>query len=532
GRTGVGRDSLARAVLTTADELLARFPDHPQAADLTWREANLAFAHGWLDRAAADFGRMAERHPTDPRAPRASILKADALFRDGKFEAAGGAYEQALVASRRAGADSLTRRAEQAIPVAYHRLAEASVAEDSSRHDRHAALFQQVATRWPRYEHAHLAQYRAGLAWAKAGQPRDAVRAFQAVIDSFPRSAYVRDAQLEIARTWEAAGEKEPSAAAYARFAERYPKDAGAADAWLKAADLYAAAGKDDQALEIRLAYVKRYPNDIETAMEVYEGLAKKELAAVGPGHPVSKLLPPPAPAPAKKGAKRAAAKPKPAAPAGPPSALAEYLKRAKLRPDLASRDLLAQVTFLEAEEARPAYEALRIRQPLPKSIAAKQKSLDALMAGYKKSVDRGVPEWAHASTFRIGEALVTFGEALEKSERPADLQGDALHAYEEVLHDRAVAFAQRGEDVWADLLKQKSKDAKDDPWLARAQEALWKRLGDRFFFVPEVDYPLVSARPAERQEIEKDRTESAEKKLARRESDRAGSQAGKENRP
>ena len=505
-RAATGQDSLARAVLRTAAELRVRFPDHPHAADLLWREGNLAFAHGWLDESAARFGELASGHPGDARAPRAAILRADALFRLARYEQAGPAYEQALTAARAAHSDSLARRAALAIPVAYYKLAESAVAEDSSRFERHAELFQQVATRWPRYEYAPRAQYRAGLAWERAGKSEPAVRAMQAVIDSFPRSEYVRDAHLEIARAWEAAGEKEKSAAAYARFAEAFPKDKGAADAWLKAADLYAAAGKDGEARKIRLAYIQRYPNDVETAMEVYEGLAAEELKSVGPGHPVSSLLAAPVQAAARKG-KAAAKAAKPAAKpatAPAPSYLGEYLRRAKTNPKLASHAILAQVAFLLAEEARPSYEALRIRQPLPPSIAAKQKSLDRLMGLYKQSVDQGVPEWAHASTFRIGEALVSFGDALEKSERPHDLTGDGLNAYEDVLFERAHAFEERGENVWSELLKKAAeggKDAQDDPWIARAQGALWSRLGERFAYRPEADYPQVNARAADKKE-------------------------------
>ena len=511
GRTRAltGSDSLARAVLRNADELLARFPSHPQGADLRWRQGNLAFAHGWLDESAAHFGRLASEHPADARAPRAAILRADALFRLGRYDVAGPAYEQALVAARAARSDSLIRRAEQSMPVAYYRLAESAVAEDSAHFERHAALFQQVASGWPRYQHAPLAQYRAGLAWAHAGRPEEAVRAMEAVIDSFPKSEYVRDAHIEIARAWEKGGEKEKAAAAYARFAEHYPKEKVAADAWLKAADLYAAAGKDDHAQEIRLAYVQRYPNDVETALDVYEGLALKELKTVGPNRPISMLLPAPL-KPAGKGAagKGTAAKGASAKRAVPPSApasyLAEYLRRAETNPKLASREILAQVSYLQAEESRPSYEALRLRLPLPTSIAARQKSLDHLMGLYKKSVDQGVPEWAHASTLRIGEALVNFGQALEQSERPHDLAGDALHAYEDVLFEKAHEFDERGENVWSELLRQKGvagEHVKDDPWIARAQGALWQRLGDRFAYRPETDYPLVDARAAEKKQ-------------------------------
>jgi len=505
-RAGLGRDSLALAVFAASDELLKRFPDHPRGADLMWRQGNLAFAHGWLDRSAQRFGVLAERYPGDPRALRAAVLRGDAWFRAGRFEDAGRAYEAALAAAPPAGADSLRRRAAAAIPVAYYRQAEAAVAEDSTRFERHAELFERVATRWPKYEHAHLAQYRAGLAYMKAGKLRESARAMQTVIDSFPRSEYVRDAHLQIAKAWEASGDREKSAEAHARFAQRFPDDPSAADAWLKAADLYAASGKDSRAEQLRLAYVKRYPNDVETAMEVYEGLARRELASLGEGGRISSLLPTPQ-EPARAGsAKRSRASgraPEGAKARTAPSRLAEYLRRAQARPDLASRALMAQVRFLQGEEARPAYQAIALRLPLPQSIAAKQKSLDHLMGLYRQCVDLGVPEWTHAATFRIGEALVTFGEALERSERPADLTGDALRAYEGVLHDRGSEFSARGEDVWSELLRKKATETRDDPWIARAREALWQRLGGRFRFRPEVDYPLVAAEAAGRKRAE-----------------------------
>jgi hypothetical protein len=102
-----------------------------------------------------------------------------------------------------------------------------------------------------------------------------------------------------------------------------------------------------------------------------------------------------------------------------------------------------------------------------------------------------GVPEWAHAATYRIGEALVGFGEALEKSERPADLRGDDLKAYENVLTEQSVTFHDRGESVWTDLLERTSGSVAD-AWITRARGSLWARLGDRFLFEPERDFPVV----------------------------------------
>jgi tetratricopeptide (TPR) repeat protein len=490
-----GPDTLARAVLAAADRLLERFPEHPKAADVAWRQGNLAFAHGWYDRASRDLERFAARHPSDPRVPVAANLAADALFRRGDFEAAGAAFEVALQAARRAGRDSLARIAEKAMPICAYRLAESAVAADSMDYRRHALLFERVATRFPDYEHAHLAQYRAGLAYARAGMAREAVAAMQSLIERFPRSEYVKDAHLQVARTWEAAGEREKAGEAYAAFSERYPKDESAAAAWLKAGDLFAAAGLAQRAEQLRLAYIRRFPDDLETAMEILEPLARRDLAGVSAERPLSTLLPTP-----RKGAK----------PAAPASHLADYLQRGKARPDLVSRDLLAQMRYLQAEESRWAFEAARLTLPLEKSLRAKQKLLDSLVARYRRTVDMGVAEWAHASTFRIGEALVRFGESLEKSERPADLSGDDLAAYEEVLFKQSQGFHDRGESVWSDLLRQKGKAAPEDPWIVRTQTSLWQRLAKRFYYRPEMEFPLVAATPIEARRAAKERSKGA----------------------
>ena len=488
GAPALGRDSLARAVLTEGDRLLARFPDHPRGADIVWRQGQLALAHGWNERAVDDLGRMVTRHPDDRRAPLAANQRGEALFRLGRFEEAGAAFEAALVSARQFKNDSLARRAAQAIPVCYYRGAEAAVAADSTAYERHATLFEQVATRWPEYPHAHLALYRAGLAYERAGKPRESIRVLQALIARFPRSEYVRDARLAIARTWEATGDREAAAAAYLEFSDRHPDDEGAGTALLKAADLLAAAGQEPRADDLRLAYIRKHPEDVESAMEILEAMARRELAALGPQRPVSSLLPAVEAKPAK-GKKRAKTQAPPPAPA---SHLAAYMRLCAAHPRLASRPLLAQVSFLRAEEAQPAYVAARLGQPLAKSIPVRQRLLDTLLVRYRRCVDLGVPEWAHASAFRIGEALIGFGEALEQSERPKDLAGDDLRGYEDVLYEQSRPFRDRGETVWSELLDHAGPSTEDDRWMTLARDQLWRQISPRFAYRPEVDYPVI----------------------------------------
>jgi tetratricopeptide (TPR) repeat protein len=509
GRPGPGSDSLAHAEIAAADRLLDRFPSHPKRADLTWREGNLAFAHGWYERAAADLGRMAERDPGDARTPRAAILRADAFFRLGDYGRSGEAYGAALEIARRAGVDSLAARASAAMPTCDYLAAEASVRADSSAHARHAALFERVAARWPNYEHADQALYRAGLAWAAAGSPREQIRTLEKLGHDYPKSEYARDARLETARAWKALGEKEHAASVYADFADRFPADSSARAAWLEAGDLYADAGSAARAEELRIAYIRRYPDDIPAAMDILVSLARRDLASVGPDRPISSLLPAPTPAPSSKKRSKGAKVAKPATlPATPPSRLAEYMALAAKHPELASPGLMSEVRFRQAEEIAAASNGVALRLPLATSIAKRKDLLDRALAGYRQCIDLGVPRWSHAATYRIGENLVGFGEALETSERPADLQGDDLLAYRKVLAERSQGFYDRGENVWATLLKQQPRDSVADEWVTRAQSTFWKRLSNRFYYQSEVEYPLVAATEPEKTRLEKTRTE------------------------
>jgi TolA-binding protein len=483
---GPGSDSLARAVITAAEWLLEREPQHPKAPDLVWRECQLELAHGWHDEALAGLERFARVYPGDTRAPLAAGERAELFFQAKDFTAAGNAFELALAAAKRAGADTLARRAEKALPVCAFARAEAAVAADSTQFEQHAQLFEDVAKRWPAYEHAPVAQYRAGLAWLAAGRTKDGVRALALVSERWPKHALAREASLKSAQAWEAAGDREHAATAWLAFSQQHPDDANADEAWLKAADLCDSAGQGSRADELRAQYLKRWPNDQESALEILETLAHKELAALSPETPLATLLPAPVPV-RNKGAHASA----PLPPAGPPSYLAQYMKRVAQKPSLASKPLIAEVRFRFAEEAFQRYAALRLTQPLPKSIALKQKQLDSVLVRYRRTVDLGVPEWAHAATYRIGEALVGFAEALEKSERPADLAGDDLKAYENVLLEQGVTFRDRGESVWTDLL-EKSNGSVADAWTSRARGSLWTRLGDRFLFQPERDFPVV----------------------------------------
>lgn len=458
-----GSDSVATAVLAAGDALLGAFPAGPHAADVRWRQGQLAFAHGWLDRASDAFGTFADRHGADARAPRAATLRADAFVKLERYDRAQDAYERAFALARRAGDDSLARRVERAIPACAYRHAESKVAADSTDHSGHAARFENVALRWPAFEHADVALYRAGLAYFRAERAADGARAMASLAAAHPKSALVRDAGRATAGAWEAAGDTAAAAQAWLDFAARFRTDPQADDASLRAAEFFERAHEPARSDSLRLAWIRRHPAEHATALALLEPVVARTLDSVSTARPVSRWLPA---AKAKKAPARR-------------TVLADYLARAAKHPEFASRALLARLRFLEGEEAAAACAKVALRQPLAKSINARKAKLDQLLARYKACVELGEPLWAHAATYRIGEALVAFGDALQASERPADLKGADRDAYDEVIHRQSDGLYQRAEGVWTELLEGKPADT-DDEWLARARSALQPRLALR----------------------------------------------------
>ncbi|MGQ0722495.1 MAG: hypothetical protein ACT4PE_13115, partial [Candidatus Eiseniibacteriota bacterium] len=180
---------------------------------------------------------------------------------------------------------------------------------------------------------------------------------------------------------------------------------------------------------------------------------------------------------------------------------LRRYLDLAAKHDSLASRGILAEVRFRHGEEARIALERARLTQPLEPAVAQKKKLLEGALTEYRACSEYAVAPWNQAAAFRIGECLVEFGDALMESDRPADLEGDDLAAYEQVLEERSWDFWDRGEETWAGLVRRAAEGGAEGDWVERAESELWPRIARRFAHRPEVEHPWISAAPPEEED-------------------------------
>jgi TolA-binding protein len=477
-----GGDSLGAQLLAACKEFTRLYPNDPRDADVVWRGGNVAYAHGWYPDAATAFMLFGDRFPADKRAPRAVRMAGDARYQRAEYDQAGAAYEKALALARAAKQDTLATALEKSIPVCYFKHAE-TVAKDKGDGDA-APLFARVATGWPTFPHADLALYRAGLGFAANQSYIDAAGAWEQLLTKYPKSEYARDATVQIAQAYEKSGNARSAADAYERFSRVYATDPDAPEALLKASELLAAAKDDAGAEKMRSLFIERFPGETETVMQIRAARAEKELAGVTSGtSKLSSLL--------------SVAKPKKGAPAAPPTDLAAYLALAKQNPDLATPAILAKVDYLTAEEAHADYVAMKLTQPLPKSLEKKKAKLESTLELYNKCSKYDLAEYTRAAAYRVGQCLIEFGDALAASERPKDLTGDDLAAYDDVINQQSWEFYDRGEDVWSDLLTQTRTESEDPgQWIAKTRDSLWPRLAQEFLFEPAVEHPLVAAKP------------------------------------
>jgi TolA-binding protein len=482
-RAKASGDSLAGQLVTACKEFTRRFPDDKRCADIVWRGGHVAYAHGWYPDAATAFVLFGERFPADKRAPRAFRTAGDARYQRAEYDQAGAAYQKARDLAIVAKQDTLAAALEKSIPVCYFKHAE-KVAKEKGDGEA-AALFARVARDWPSFPHADLALYRAGLGFAATKSYADAAGAWEQLLTKYPKSEYARDATVQIAQAYEKSGNARSAADAYERFSRVYTSDPDAAEALLKASELLAADKDEAGAEKMRSLFIERFPGETEIVMQIRATRAEKELAGVAGGaSKLSSLLSTVTP---KKGAQ-----------AAPPSSdLQAYLALAKDHPDLASPSIMAKVDYLTAEEAHAEYAAMKLTQPLPKSLEKKKAKLESTLELYNRCAKHGIAEYTRGAAHRVGQSLIEFGDALVASERPKDLAGDDLIAYDDVLNQQSWEFYDRGEDVWSDLLTQ-TRGEKDDPgqWIARTRDALWPRLAQKFLFQPAVEHPFVAAKP------------------------------------
>ncbi len=144
------------------------------------------------------------------------------------------------------------------------------------------------------------------------------------------------------------------------------------------------------------------------------------------------------------------------------------------------TRFLAAKATLELAEPVRRRFQVVKLTQPLADSLKLKKELMEDVISAYTGAADYGVAEVTTAATFRLGEVYEQFSADLMDSDRPAELEADALEQYEILLEEQAFPFEEKA----IDLHKANAKRAPDgvyDEWVQRSFERLARLMPARY---------------------------------------------------
>jgi hypothetical protein len=186
-------------------------------------------------------------------------------------------------------------------------------------------------------------------------------------------------------------------------------------DALWQSAELYAKARQTQQSITVYEYFVQQFPTPAEDAIEARHRIAEQFRA----GHKTDKhhhWLNEIITADASAGSER--------------SDRTRYLAAS-------ARLALANVQYEK-------YTTVRLRLPLKKSLGTKKRLMQATLKQYEQAAGYEVAEVTTASAYYSAQIYAQLGQALMESERPKNLDAEALEEYDILLEDQAYPFEEQ----------------------------------------------------------------------------------------
>lgn len=229
----------------------------------------------------------------------------------------------------------------------------------------------------------------------------------------------------------------------YERIETESKDDAIRGEALLLAADLHEKAGNTSQALIVYRRYVEYFPKPVDLNLSTRSKVAK----ILKEQHDDK-----------------------------------AYLKELKTIVDIdakagkerteETRYLAAQAYLVLAERDYDAFIAIKLVNPIQKTLINKRKFMKTATTKFKKLMDYEIGETTAAATFYLAEIYAHFSKALMTSERPEGLSDLELEQYNMVLEEQAYPFEEQAIQVHENNLKLMSMDVYN-PWIDKSLRKL-----------------------------------------------------------
>ena len=255
-----------------------------------------------------------------------------------------------------------------------------------------------------------------------------------------PDSEFADDVIQKLAVTYLESGQVGQAAAEFERIADTASSTDGVRrEALWKASELYEQTGVLAAEQRVLNNIVRRYPNPISESIEARARLLEIAVQTGNEEERIARL-----------------------------EELVEVDASAGAQRSDRTRYLAATASLDLAEPVRKRFEVVKLTQPLADSLKLKKELMEDVISAYTGASNYGVAEITTAATFRLGEVYEQFSSDLMESDRPTNLEADALEQYEILLEEQAFPFEEKAIDLYK-ANADRAADGVYDDWVKRS---------------------------------------------------------------
>ncbi len=436
---GVARDEWHQAFLDSGLKFADTYPEHPESGTVLTRIAEDLFAQNQFDLAiAVGQNVIAKQPPVKPELARTAwTVVAHSQFDLGNFADAETAYYSLRNFTP---ADDAVANQEIKDRIASSIYKQGEQARDRGDLELAVTDFRRLGVAVPDSDIRETAEYDAAavlitmMAWDRASVVLEEFRR------DYPNSQYSDDVSQKLAATYLGAGLGAQAAGEFERIANAptSTEDTKREALW-KASELYEENGSIGDEQRVLNDIIARYPNPISESIEARARLLEIAEQSGNEQERISRM-----------------------------QDLVQVDATAGVQRSDRTRFLAATASLQLAEPVRKRFEVVKLTQPLADSLKLKKDLMEDVISAYTGAADYGVAEVTTAATYRLGEVYQQFSADLMGSDRPTNLEADALEQYEILLEEQAFPFEEKAIDLYK-ANTDRAADGVYDEWVKQS---------------------------------------------------------------
>lgn len=427
------------------------YPEHPESGTVLTTVAEDLFAQNQFDLAiAVGQAVIAKEPPVEPQLARTAwTVVAHSQFDLGNYAQAETAYYSLRGLTPVDDAEA-TEEVRERIASSIYKQGEQ--ARDAGDLETAVAHFTRLGQAVPNSNIRATAEYDAAAALINLAAWDRAAGMLEQYRTNYPDSEFADDIAQKLAVTYMETGRATQAAAEFERIAvaETSSDDVRREALW-KAAELYEAGGIVASEKRVLEDIVARYPDPLSESIEARFRLL--EIAETqGNSAEVTARL----------------------------NEIIDVDARAGAQRTDRTRFLAAKASVRLAEPLRKRFEVTKLKQPLAESMKLKRSLMEDVIEAYTDAADYGVAEVTTESTFRLAQVYESFADDVLESERPGDLDADALEQYELLLEEQVFPIEEKAIELYK-ANTERTSDGIWDEWVERSFNRLAGLLPARY---------------------------------------------------